>query len=817
MAFENKRLKENKKMIKKTDQPLLLPSGNSIEHGEGPSILPALAIKDTLVFPNMVTALAVSTEKELKLVDDVLAGDKFLALVAQKDATHENPEIKDIYSIATKSIILQMLRMPDSSARILVQGLHRVKFKKFIKKKPYLKVNVEVLEDVSNEEDVENKALFQNISDQFKQMISMVPNIPEELKISIINIESPTKLADLVASHLNISVADKQKILETLDVKQRLKIVNGFISSEMDVLKLATKIQSQVKTEIDKSQREYYLRQQLKTIQDELGQKDDRSEETADLRKKLDEAKLPEEAKKEADRELNRLSKMSPMSAEYTVSRTFLDWVISLPWSIKTDDNLDIDKVQKILDEDHYNLKKVKERILEYLAVLKLKKDMKGPILCFVGPPGTGKTSIGRSIARSIGRKFVRISLGGVRDEAEIRGHRRTYIGALPGRIIQGLRKAGTNNPVFMLDEIDKLGTDFRGDPSSALLEVLDPEQNNSFSDHYLDVAFDLSKVMFITTANLMDPIPSALRDRMEVLELSGYTEEEKLSIAKQFIISKQIKAHGLTKKSITIDPESVKKVITKYTREAGLRNMEREIASLCRKCAKEIARGKQTKIKVSVDKVEELLGPIKFFPEVAEQNSEPGLATGLAWTQAGGDILFIEATSMKGTGKLNLTGKLGDVMKESAQAAMSYVKAHGKELKIPLDDFFNKHDIHIHIPAGAIPKDGPSAGITIAMTLISLLKNEPILPTLAMTGEITLRGRVLPVGGIKEKVLAARRAGIKTIIMPKRNEKDLDEIADNVKKKLSFKFVERIDEVVTIIFDKKLTNQEKKRKKQLK
>lgn len=811
MASENKRLKENEKMMKKGDQTLLLPSGNSIDHGEGPSELPLLPIKDTIVFPHMVTALAINSENELKLLDDAFSGDRFLALVAQRESNIDNPSVKDLYNVATKSVVLQMLRMPDSSARILVQGLERVGFKKFVSKKPYFKVNVELLKDIYDEEDVEIKALFQSISDQFKQMISMVPNIPEELKIAIINIDDPSRLADLVISHLNVSVSEKQKILETLVIKERLKMVNTLITREMEVLQLATKIQSQVKTEMDKNQREYYLRQQLKTIQEELGQNDAPLEESDDLRKKIDKAKLPKEAKTEADRELNRLSKMSPISAEYTVSRTYLDWLVALPWNVSTKDNLDIDKVYKILNEDHYNLEKVKERILEYLAVLKLKKDMKGPILCFVGPPGTGKTSIGKSIARSMGRKFVRISLGGVRDEAEIRGHRRTYIGALPGRIIQGLKKAGTNNPLFMLDEVDKLGTDFRGDPSSALLEVLDPEQNNSFSDHYLDVAFDLSKVMFITTANTLDPIPSALRDRMEVLELSGYTEEEKVSIAEEFIISKQIKLHGLTKNNVTIETETIKKVISEYTREAGLRNLEREIASICRKCAKDIASGKQKKINVTTAKIEKMLGPIKFFPEVAERTSEPGVVTGLAWTQAGGDILFIEATMVPGAGKLDLTGQLGDVMKESAHAAMSYVKSRVYELKISLNNF-NKHDFHIHIPAGAIPKDGPSAGITIAMTLISLLKKAPISPTIAMTGEITLRGRILPVGGIKEKVLAARRAGIKTVILPKRNDKDLHDVPETVKNELVFKYVETLDDLLPIVFDAKVKNQKKKK-----
>ncbi|MGR3218592.1 MAG: endopeptidase La [Candidatus Anammoxibacter sp.] len=773
-------------------------------------ILNVLTVKDTIVFPQMVTALSVSNEIELKLLDDALANNRTIVLSAQKNIKVEFPTINDLYKIGTKSTILQMLRMPDNSARILVQGLQRVKFKKFVQKKPYFKITFEILEDIYDPDDLETKALFQNITDQFKQMITLVPNIPEDLKISLVNLDSPSKLADLVALHLHISIAEKQEILKILNVKMRLKKINTFLVKELHVLKLATKIQTQAKTEIDKSQREYYLRQQLKAIQGELGDKDERTVEITELKKKLKKAKLPGEALKESNRELDRLSKMSPVSAEYTVSRTYLDWMISLPWSISTKDNIDLKNVRKTLDEDHYNLEKVKERIVEYLAVLKLKKDMKGPILCFVGPPGTGKTSIGKSIAKAMGRKFVRISLGGIRDEAEIRGHRRTYIGALPGRIIQGLRKAGTNNPVFMLDEIDKLGSDFRGDPSSALLEVLDPEQNDSFADHYLDVAFDLSKIMFITTANLLDPIPSALRDRMEVLELPGYTEEEKVSIAEKFLISKQIKEHGLTNRNIEIESNAIKKIIRDYTREAGLRNVEREIATVCRKCAKDIACGKTKKIKITTDKLEKMLGPEKFFLDVAERTSEPGVATGLAWTAAGGDILFIETTVMPGNGKLSLTGQLGDVMKESAQAAMSYIRSHKKELKITLNNF-NKYDFHLHVPAGATPKDGPSAGVTIAMSLISLLNKEAILPTVAMTGEITLRGRILAVGGIKEKVLAANRAGIKNIILPKRNKKDLSEVQQEIKDNIKFTFVEKLEDLLPVVFNRKF----KKKKKQ--
>ena len=764
-----------------------------------PKEIPVLPVKDTVVFPGMVSALTVYTERDLKLLNNVLAGNRFLALVAQKEKDIKVIKQTDLYNFATAAVVLQMLRMPDNSAKMLVQGIKRIRIDEYIQNDPYFKAKITILEDII-ENDMETEALARNAADQFIRMISMVPSLPEELKIAIVNIDSPSRLADIIASHLNISVTEKQQVLESVNVKSRLQKVTALITSEMEVLEMATKIQSQVKSEMGKGQREYYLRQQLKAIQEELGEGDERTIEVKELTKKIEEAKLPPEAQKEAERELNRLAKMPTASAEYTVSRTYLDLIVALPWSISTTDSLDIQTARKILDEDHYDLEKVKERILEYLAVRKLKHDMKGPILCFVGPPGTGKTSVGMSIARAIGRKFVRISLGGVRDEAEIRGHRRTYIGALPGRIIQGLRKVGSNNPVFMLDEIDKLGADFRGDPSAALLEVLDPEQNHAFSDHYLDVPFDLTNVMFITTANILDPIPPALKDRMEVLELPGYTAEEKVFIAKQFTIPKQFKEHGLKKEQIAIEDDAIRAIISDYTREAGIRNLEREIARICRKVAKNIASGEKKSVTVTADQLHNLLGPIKFFSEVAERTSEAGVATGLAWTQAGGDILFIEATSMPGTGKLMLTGQLGDVMKESAQAAMSYIRAKVKKLGITFKDF-NKYDFHIHIPAGAIPKDGPSAGVTMAMALISLLKEIPVLSHVAMTGEITLRGRVLPVGGIKEKVLAAKRAGITTVILPKRNEKDLVEVPENAKKEMNFIFVEKVDEMLPVVF----------------
>jgi ATP-dependent Lon protease len=612
------------------------------------------------------------------------------------------------------------------------------------------------------------------------------------------NIKSASILADLIASNLNVSTSEKQGILETYDVRERLTKVHLYLNKEVQVLELGNKIQSQVKEDIDKTQREYYLREQLKAIKKELGELDDHSAEIKELKERIRKAKMPPEALTAAEKELDRLAKIPPASAEYTVARTYLDWLVELPWSETTGDNLDIHNAQKTLDEDHYDLEKVKKRILEYLAVRKLKADMKGPILCFVGPPGVGKTSLGKSIARTMGRKFIRVSLGGVRDEAEIRGHRRTYVGALPGRVIQGIKKAGSNNPVFMLDEVDKIGMDFRGDPSSALLEVLDPEQNYSFSDHYIDVPFDLSKVMFITTANVLDTIPPALRDRMEVLELPGYSEDQKMMIAQEFLIPKQIEEHGLTPDFIELKGEALQVIISSYTREAGVRNLEREIAAICRGVAKDVAGGTTDKVTVTPENLHKLLGPVKFFPEVAERTSEPGVATGLAWTPTGGDIIFVEATRMRGEKGLTLTGQLGDVMKESAQAALAYVRSKAKDLSIE-EDFFAKNDIHIHVPAGAIPKDGPSAGITMFIALTSLLTNKAVRSDIAMTGEITLRGLVLPVGGIKEKVLAGMRAGIRTIILPKKNEKDLEEIPEHIRKEMNFRFIQRMDEAIDL------------------
>ncbi|MBI5126030.1 MAG: endopeptidase La, partial [Planctomycetes bacterium] len=686
-------MKTEKKVFKqkgKLPEDLILQ-----EEPEIPEELPVLPLLDTVIYPQMVTALGVSTARELKLLDYVLTGNRLLALALQKNQKEKEARPEDLYGYATAAVVLQMLKMPDNSARMLVQGITRLKLTQFVREEPYLVARVEPLEDIV-EEDKEMEALTRSLSDQFIKMISMSASLPDELKIAVMNIEHPGRLADMIASHLSISVHEKEEILEAVKVKERLKKVNTLISKEMEVLELAKKIQGQVKSELDKGQKEYYLRQQLKAIQDELGETDERTVEVQELKQKITQAKMPPEVLKEAERELSRLQKMPPQAAEYTVSRTYLDWLVSLPWSVTTTDNLDINQAQKVLDEDHYDLKRVKDRILEYLAVRKLKPDMKGPILCFVGPPGTGKTSLGKSIARSLGRKFIRISLGGIRDEAEIRGHRRTYIGALPGRIIQSIRKAESNNPVFMLDEIDKLGMDFRGDPSSALLEVLDPEQNFSFSDHYLEVPFDLTRVMFITTANYLEPVPPALKDRMEVLELPGYTEEEKLSIAKEFLIPKQTKEHGLKPENISFEEAAIKSIISNYTREAGLRNLERAIATVCRKVAKEIAAEKTQSMVIKEGTLGDLLGPIAFFKEIAERTAEPGVATGLAWTPAGGDILFIESTYMPGTGKLTLTGQLGEVMKESAEAAMSYVRSRSKALNVPLQDF-TKYDFHIH------------------------------------------------------------------------------------------------------------------------
>ena len=783
---------------------IFLPRGGADKEEKGkddkvfvPNELSILPLRGTVLFPDLILPIMVGRKKSVKLIDEAMDSDRIIGIITQKRSEIEDPKENDLYSVGVAALILRMIRELDGSQRVIVQGISRIKIKEYIQREPYFKVRSETVEEVYVQ-GVEVEALMMNLKNLFQRAVELAPYLTTELGTMVSNIKSPSILADLIASNLNLSTTEKQGILETFDVRDRLSKVHLLLNKEVQVLELGNKIQSQVKEDMDRTQREYYLREQLKAIKKELGELDEHSTEIKELREKIKKAKMPPEALAATEKELDRLAKIPPASAEYTVARTYLDWLVELPWSETTEDNLDIDNAQKILDEDHYDLEKVKKRILEYLAVRKLKSDMKGPILCFVGPPGVGKTSLGKSIARTMGRKFVRISLGGVRDEAEIRGHRRTYVGALPGRIIQWIKKAGSNNPVFMLDEVDKIGMDFRGDPSSALLEVLDPEQNFSFSDHYIDVPFDLSKVMFITTANVLDPIPPALRDRMETLELPGYSEDEKMMIAKEFLIPKQINEHGLSSEFIEFQDAALQMIISSYTREAGVRNLEREIAAICRGVAKDVARGIMEKVVLVPEKLHKFLGPVKFFLEAAERTFEPGVATGLAWTPSGGDIIFVEATKMRGEKGLTLTGQLGDVMKESAQAALAYVRSKSKGLGIE-EDFFEKNDIHIHVPAGAIPKDGPSAGITMFVALTSLLTNKPVRSDVAMTGEITLRGLVLPVGGIKEKVLAGMRAGIRTIILPKKNEKDLEEIPERIRNEMNFKFIQRMDEAIEL------------------
>jgi ATP-dependent Lon protease len=765
-----------------------------------PEIIPILPLYDTALFPKMVLPLVVMQKESIQLVDEAMSQNRIIGLVVAKKPIEEGTYTQDdLNAVGTSALILKMAKTEDHRAQLLAQGLERFRIKEYIKGKTYLQARVEHVKDIEKK-DKEIKALLSNIVSQFTRIAELSPGLPQEIIAMAQSIQEPGIVADLIASTMNTTIEEKQTVLEIFDVKKRLEEVTRLVNYQLEILELGNKIQSQVKGDMDKKQREYYLREQLKKIKEELGEKDEAMVEIEDYRAKIEEKNLPEEARKEADRELDRLARMHPSSAEYTVASTYLDWLTALPWHESTEDNLDIKQAKKILDHDHFGLMKAKKRILEYLAVRKLKPESKGPILCFVGPPGTGKTSLGHSIARALGRQFFRISLGGVRDEAEIRGHRRTYVGALPGRIIQGIRRSGSNNPVFMLDEIDKVGSDFRGDPSSALLEVLDPEQNFSFSDHYLDVPFDLSKVMFITTANILDTIPPALRDRMEVLELLGYTLDEKIHIATRYLIPRQREAHGLKANLISFTKGALKQIVSGYTREAGLRNLEREIATICRGVAAKIAAGDSKSAKIRVEDISEYLGPIRLTSDVKSRISTPGVATGLAWTPAGGELLFIEATSMKGKKGLTLTGQLGDVMKESATAALSFIRTNASSLKID-EDFFEKSDIHIHVPAGAIPKDGPSAGVTMLTALVSLLTHKTIRNNLAMTGEITLRGQVLPVGGIKEKVLAAHRAGIKTIIIPKWNEKDIEDIPKEVQKKIDFHFVDRMQDVLKLAF----------------
>jgi len=767
-----------------------------------PPELPVLPLRDTVLFPNSFMPLAVARESSVRLIDDAIGGGKLIAVFTQRDAAVEEPGQADLYPIGTATHIHKMFKLPDGSLRLIVQGLARLKMEQVVAIKPYLRATVVAASEAIGDADkLEVDALQRNIKTNFQQVVSLSPLLSDDLQTLALNISDPGKLADFIASSLStIATPAKQEVLETLDVRARMDLLNRVLIKELEVLELGSKIQSQVQSEVGKNQRDYFLREQLKAIQKELGEGDDQTKEIEELRAKIEAAGMPELVKKEAVRELDRLSKMPVAAAEYTVSRTYVDWLVALPWSKRTDDVIDLKKTKDVLDADHSDLVKAKDRIIEYLAVRKLNPDVKGPILCFVGPPGVGKTSLAKSIGTSLGRKFVRVSLGGMRDEAEIRGHRRTYIGALPGQIIQGLRRAESKNPVFILDEIDKLGSDFRGDPASALLEVLDPEQNNTFRDHYLDVPFDLSEVLFITTANVLDPVPPALRDRMEVLELPGYTEEEKLKIAEDHLVGKQVKNHGLTPEFITFEEEALRAVIRGYTREAGVRNLEREIAALCRKAARRRAEGQEEPIAVTPAVVVELLGAPRFLDEEMEERTKnPGVAIGLAWTPSGGEVLFVEARRMHGGGSLTLTGHLGDVMKESARAALSWLRANASRYGID-PDFYKSSELHLHVPSGAIPKDGPSAGVTMAVALCSELSKRPVRADVAMTGEITLSGRVLPVGGIKEKVLAARRVGIREVILPARNEKNIvEDLSEDLRRDMTVHYVTTVEEVLDL------------------
>jgi ATP-dependent Lon protease len=775
---------------------------HEINLSDVPTELAILPLRDTILFPHAILPLAVARESSVALVQEAVRERKVIGVVTQRDPAIDDPVEADLYRMGTLTHIHKMFKFPDGSLRLVVQGVQRFRVLQLSQYRPFIKARIELLREVlPAESEIEAKALAQSVQGLFQRVVELSPTLSDELQTLAANIQDPGRLADFVAGSLgSISTAQKQELLEVLDVRARLDRLNKVLIKDLEVLEVGNKIQSQVKTELQKNQREYYLREQMKAIQKELGEGDDQQREYHELREKIDAAGMPEEAKKEAIRELDRLSKMPPAAAEYTVARTYLDWLVALPWNKRSEVEIDIHKAKEILDNDHYDLEKVKERILEYLAVRKMKPDIKGPILCFVGPPGVGKTSLGKSIASAMGRKFHRLSLGGMRDEAEIRGHRRTYIGALPGQIIQGLRRAETKNPVFMLDEVDKIGADFRGDPASALLEVLDPEQNNTFKDHYIDLPFDLSEVLFITTANVLDTIPPALRDRMEVIRLAGYIEEEKLHIARRHLIPRQLDNHGTSAEHVAFGDDALKKLIREYTREAGLRNLEREIASIVRKVARRRAEGLTETVAVTPEKVEEFLGAPYFMrEEMDERTLVPGVAIGLSWTAAGGDVLYIEASQMWGEKGLTITGQLGEVMKESAQAALSWVRSHARQIGIE-DSFFERVDLHLHVPEGAIPKDGPSAGVTLVTALVSLLTSRPVRSRVAMTGEITLSGRVLPVGGIKEKVLAAHRMGIKEVILPRRNEKAVKEdIPENVRNDVKIHLISSIEEVLEL------------------
>lgn len=780
-------------------KPFIPPSVDQLHI---PEEIPILPVRNTILFPGLIIPLAVGRPSSVRLLEHAVKYESYIGIVTQRDAAVDHPRAEDLYTVGTVARIIKTVRLAEDNYNVVIQGLARIRIREFTRFEPFAQAKVEPL-SVEHTRDVETEALAINLSATAKEVLRHMPNVPDEASSMLEEITDPAQMTDLIAANMEISLAERQDILETLPLAERMRKVLQHLSHRLEVLKLSQKISSQVKGEMNKTQREYFLRQQLKAIREELGELDDEDglDEHEQIAKKIEEANMPDDVERVARKESKRLKSIQPSSAEYTVARTYLDWLTDLPWSKSSEDRMDIEKVKDVLDADHYDLEKIKKRIIEYLAVRQLKKDMKGPILCLVGPPGVGKTSLGRSIARGIGREFVRISLGGVHDEAEIRGHRRTYVGALPGRVIQGMKKAGTNNPVFVLDEIDKLGRDFRGDPASALLEVLDPEQNYSFSDHYLEVPFDLSKVMFIATANVLDTIPPALRDRMEVLELPGYTREEKLFIAKKFLWPKQLEGHGLKPEQLTVTEDALTKIIEAYTREAGVRNLERRVADVCRSVAVEVAKGRTEPKVVEAKDLAEILGPETYYSEAAERTNVPGVAVGLAWTPTGGDLIFIEATKMHGKGSMTLTGQLGDVMKESAQAALSYLRSQSHLFGLP-DNFLRETDLHIHIPAGAIPKDGPSAGVTMFTSLCSLLTGIKARDDTAMTGEITLRGKVLPVGGIKEKVLAAHRAGIRKIVMPERNRKDLVDVPEQTRQEMEFTFVSAVEDLLPHVLE---------------
>jgi ATP-dependent Lon protease len=767
---------------------------------EIPEVIPILPLRNSVLFPGSIIPIDVGRRKSVRLVEDAISKERpVIGILTQKDARTEDPREEDMYKVGCAARILKVIKLAKDNFSVILQGVSRFEIRDFEGSEPFLAARVDAVPDPTTA-DVELDALVMNLKDIAKRVVKLMPELPKEAGALVDSVTEPGHLADLITSNLELEVGEKQDVLETFDLKARMRKVLQFLSRQLEVLKVRERINTQVQEEMGRNQREYVLRQQLKAIKEELGELDEGGSDLEEFQEKITKSEMPEEAEKVARKQYERLKGMQPSSAEYTVTRTYLEWLVELPWAIATDDKIDLDEVRRVLNEDHYDLEKVKKRIVEYMAVRKLKNDKKGPILCLVGPPGVGKTSLGRSVARAIGRKFVRVSLGGVRDEAEIRGHRRTYVGSLPGRVIQGIKKAGTNNPVFVLDEIDKLGHDFRGDPASALLEVLDPEQNNAFSDHYLEVAFDLSKVMFIATANQLDPIPWALRDRLEIIELPGYTRQEKRHIARSFLVPKQLNEHGIKDENCEVTDEAIYEIIDSYTREAGVRNLEREIGSVCRGVAVKVAEGTAREKEVlRSGEVREYLGPTKFVSEVADRTAEPGVATGLAWTAVGGDILFIEATRMPGKGKLTLTGQLGDVMKESVTAALSFIRSRAPQLGLETGNFLESTDIHVHVPAGGIPKDGPSAGVTMYTALVSLLIKTPVRPDVAMTGEITLRGNVLQVGGIKEKLLAAHRAGIKRVIIPDRNVKDLVDVPQEVKDEMEILPVKRMDEVLVL------------------